>query len=263
MNDTSHGFAGNALVEVLPSIVPYPEVDEADPLQTLTNCGGFYEAPSTGPLVGYAGTYPDANGETKHYVGQRYFNVAQAEQWPDVMENFSFRVWDMIGSSLQPNVILGAPMGGIIFGAALASQFGCRFVFAEKVHVLDGIDGQRSKESLALARHEIYPGERVGIAEDIANNFTTTAQLIELVVAAGGIPVFLACVVNRSNQTEYVASGRDPLPVISLVHRPTPQYRQDDPVVADLVAAGHVAWKPKYEWTRLKAAMDQSVGQAE
>ncbi len=230
-----------------------PRIDREDHAETLINCGGFYLAPSTGPLVGYAGTYEPG----KHYVGFGYFNVAMAEEWPDVMDYFSGCLGDRLhNEGHRPDAILGAPMGGIVFGQNLARSLCCRFVFAEKVQKMAGVDGQRGKEELVLARHEIHPGERVGIAEDIANNFTTTLELMKLIVSAGGVPVFLACVVNRSDRTLYATDGIGPLPVASLIHRPTPQYRQDDPAVAALVRAGRVIWKPKHHWPELKAAMD-------
>ncbi len=234
-----------------------PRIDREDHAQTLINCGGFYLAPPAGPLVGYAGTYePD-----KHYVGFGYFNVAMAEEWPDVMDYFAGCLGDRLhNGGYRPDVILGAPMGGIVFGQNLARSLGCRFVFAEKVQKVAGVDGQRGKEELVLARHDVHLGELVGIAEDIANNFTTTLELMKLIAAAGGIPYFLACVVNRSDRTEYGPSdplmNPKPIPVMSLIHRPTPQYRQDDPEVSALVQAGKVIWKPKHHWPELKAAMD-------
>lgn len=230
-----------------------PVINRDDHAQTLINCGGLYDAPPTGPLVGYAGTYE--NGQ--HYVGFRYFNVAMAEQWPHVMDYFAACLSDELDNlGHRPDVILGAPMGGIVFGQNLARQLNCRFVFAEKIQVTAGEGGQRGKEELVLARHDIHPGERVGVAEDIANNFTTTLELLKLILAAGGIPIFLACVVNRSDRTLYATDGIGPLPVVSLIHLPTSQYRQDDPVVAELVQAGKVVWKPKHRWPDLKAAMD-------
>lgn len=235
-----------------------PKIERDDHAQTLINCGGFYSAPPTGPLVGYAGTYEPG----KHYVGFGYFNVAMAEQWPNVIDYFADYLGDqLLNMGFCPDVILGAPMGGIVFGQNLARSFCCRFVFAEKVQKAAGVDGQRGKEGLVLARHDIYPGERVGIAEDIANNFTTTLELMRLIVAAGGIPYFLACVVNRSDRTEYQAQGmnHDPISVWSLIHRPTPQYRQDDPEVAGPVASNKVIWKPKHHWSELKAAMDAAT----
>lgn len=233
-----------------------PTIDRDDHVQTLINCEGLYDAPSTGPLVGYAGTYePD-----KHYVGYRYFNVAMAEQWPQVIDYFAGCLSDMLhNGGHRPDVILGAPMGGIVFGQTLAREFNCRSVFAEKIQIEVGVDGQRGKERLVLARHEIHHGERVGISEDIANNFTTTFELLNLILGAGGIPIFLACVVNRSERTFYATNKIGPLPVASLIYLPTPQYRQDDPAVAALVQAGRVIWKPKHHWSELKAAMDAAV----
>ncbi len=242
--------------------VQKPELVRNNHLQTLINCQGFYDAPATGPLVGYAGTY-DLDKKL-HYVGHRYFNVARAEEWPGVIGWLGYSLANMVIdqgllSSYDIDAILGAPMGGIILGQRVAEPLGCRYVFAEKVVLSAGVDGQRGKEQLVLGRHDIHPGERVGIVEDIANNFTTTLDLMKLVLEVGAIPVFLACAVNRSDREVYVAEGFDPLPVVSTIYQPTPQYRQDDPAVAALVQAGQVIWKPKHHWPELKAAMDAAV----
>lgn len=242
--------------------VQKPELVRNNHLQTLINCRGFYDAPAAGPLVGYAGTYDEA--KERHYVGFRYFNIAMAEQWPEVIGWFGYSLANrVVDSGLLSggdiDVILGAPMGGIILGQCVAEAMGCRYVFAEKVVLSTGVDGQRGKEKLILGRHDIHPGERVGIVEDIANNYTTTLDLMKLVLEVGAIPVFLACAANRSDREVYVAEGFDPLPVASLIYQPTPQYRQDDPAVATLVQAGRVIWKPKHHWPELKAAMDAAI----
>ncbi len=239
-----------------------PKLVRDNHLQTLINCEGFYDAPATGPLVGYAGTYDPA--KELHYVGFRYFNIAKAEEWPHVIGWFGYSLANLvIDSGLLSNddidVILGAPMGGIILGQRVAEVLECRYVFAEKVVLSTGVDGQRGKEKLVLGRHDIRPGERVGIVEDIANNYTTTLELMKLILGVGAIPVFLACAANRSDREVYVVDGFNPLPVISLIYQPTPQYIQDDSVVAQLVQANKVVWKPKHHWPELKAAMDAAA----
>jgi hypothetical protein len=49
------------------------------------------------------------------------------------------------------------------------------------------------------------------------------------------------------------------IPVVSIVRLPINEYKQDDPAVAEDIAKGNVAWKPKPEWDRLMMAMDTNV----
>lgn len=238
--------------------VQKPVLVPDNPVQTLINCQGLYDAPAVGPLVGYAGTYDPE--KQLHYVGRRYFNVAKAEEWPEIIGWFAYRLANLVtdrvlSSSGDIDAILGAPLGGIVLGQRMADMMGARYVFAEKVALAAGVDGQRGKEKLVLGRHDVYPGERVGIVEDIANNYTTTLELMKLVLEARALPVFLACAVNRSDRDVFIVEGFDPLPVVSTIYQPTPQYRQDDPAVAALVQAGQVIWKPKHHWSELEAAM--------
>lgn len=57
---------------------------------------------------------------------------------------------------------------------------------------------------------------------------------------------------------QFLFGGDSRVPILAVIERETPQYRQDDPVVAASVADGNVVWKPKYEWSKLRNAMDEA-----
>ncbi|MFH0830801.1 MAG: hypothetical protein V1895_01955 [Parcubacteria group bacterium] len=86
--------------------------------------------------------------------------------------------------------------------------------------------------------------------EDVCNNFSTTTDAVQLIEKAGGRLVAVMCLLNRSREEYFGYRTRD-IPVLALEHKPMPQYRQDDPAVAEDIAAGNVVWKPKEEWQRL------------
>ena len=74
--------------------------------------------------------------------------------------------------------------------------------------------------------------------------------------------VAILCFLNRSLDVDDTYSfgvefKANPLeiPVVSLVRKPIHEWRQDDPAVAEDVAAGNVVWKPKDDWDRLMKAM--------
>jgi len=49
-----------------------------------------------------------------------------------------------------------------------------------------------------------------------------------------------------------------PLPIFAVVRESFDQFEQDDPSVADDVSAKNVVWKPKNDWAKLEAAMEQA-----
>ncbi|MEI7498132.1 MAG: orotidine 5'-phosphate decarboxylase / HUMPS family protein [Candidatus Falkowbacteria bacterium] len=249
----------------------YKEVEAANhviivpgnPLATLDNCDGFYESPIdgegcyAGPLVAYTGTYKNDVGEQKNYVGFCYFNFSRAEDKPLVLLAFCRWLADKIkATSGVPDVLMAMPMGSVFLTVMLGKFLGCRIIFAEKkiITPADSAKGTKEVSILILGRHAIRPGETVGITEDVCNNFSTTNKAVELIENSGGIFHGVYCEINRSNLTEWHGQ-----PVTSLVHKPSPEFRQDDPAVAELIAAGKIFWNPKSttEWRQLKLIMER------
>lgn len=241
------------------------------PLQILKDCGGCYESPRDengkilGPLVAYAGKYKTANGEEKQYVGPDYFNFAMAEQSPNpkICRYFAEAIMDDMWEKMPtpkdpmpiPTVVIGMPMGGIVLATHISILFNCRLIFAEKkvVALADPAKGLKEVSELIISRHEIYPGDRAAIVEDVCNNFSTTEKATQLIAGADAKLFGILCAINRSKTEKW--DDRD---VVSAIFRPSEQYKQEDPVVADLIAQGKIVWKPKQQWEILKAAMKSS-----
>ena len=231
-----------------------------DPLALLRACGGYYECPKDKagkrlcPLVGYAGK----DGKGRHFVGDIYANFAKAEENPQVLFFFAHRlrvhIFDTIANF---DVFCGAPMGGIAFAAMLGLTCKKRFMFMEKKVIAVGTSSSREESTLEIGRHEIKPGDHVFIVEDVTNNFSTTEIMVQVITKAGGQAVGIVSLLNRSvNSVEEFKTGNLVLPVISLVTKPIKQYEQDDPAVLADIESGNVVWKPKNEWPRLMAAME-------
>jgi orotate phosphoribosyltransferase len=231
-----------------------------DLLGTMKGLDGYYECQNDadgkplGPLVGYAGRYDAGGSEMKQYVGTAYFNFSVVERHPLELNSLAEAMADKFVAEHHMDVscVLGMPMGGLSLALAFSMAYGCQYAFAEKKVTAFAKATSREESHLVLARHTLPKGGSIGIGEDVVNNFSTTAEAVKLVQEAGAEVSAIICAINRSGQTEW-----NGIPVISYVHRPTPQYRQDDPVVAELVEAGNVAWKPKNDWQRLMAAMNQ------
>jgi orotate phosphoribosyltransferase len=235
-----------------------------DHLETLRQCGGYYSCPKDGagrrlgPLVGYAGKYPTSDGE-KQWVGDVYANFAKADEYPSVLFHYAFRMEEKLALVVKDiDIFCGAPIGGYDFSKMLGLIFDRRAIKAEKKVTALATANAREQSELVFARHGIEKDVQYAIVEDVCNNFSTTEKLIALIMAQGGKVSAITCLLNRSlDVTDYYHSkvaGRD-IPVISLVRLSIPEYRQDDPAVAEDIKSGNVAWKPKDEWSRLMQAM--------
>lgn len=226
-----------------------------DAYQILKDCDALYESPKNengkyaGPLVAYAGI--DENG--KNFVGFHYVNIAKAEQ------NYSSRIElsKMMAEKIvqvvgKPDRLVAAPMGGIIFAASTSNFLECSVSFFEKkvTRLADEDNNTREESELIYKRHNLNPGEKVIIFEDLCNNFSTTEKMIQTLREMGAEVVAIACIFNRSNKDELMG-----IPVIPVVHMPIPEYRQDDPEVKGILEAGNIVLSPKKEWPRLKEAM--------
>jgi len=83
-----------------------------------------------------------------------------------------------------------------------------------------------------------------------------------LIMSLGGSVTAITCELNRSPTIDdyYLSPAAGcKIPVISLVRKPIPEYKQDDPAVINDITIGNVVWKPKNEWPRLMKAMADSA----
>lgn len=230
---------------------------KVDLLALWQECEGYYQCPHgvgglrLGPLVGYAGHYSDINGKRKSYVGEEYYNFVKIEEDIYYLDLFAAAIAERIDVPDRITAVIGAPMGGILLAGALSRMINCKVKFAEKKVVALATKTRREKTILTLKRHQIEAGDNVIIAEDVCNNFSATAEMIALVEKQKGHVAMVACALNRSAEKTY-SSTRETIPVISAIHAPLNQYRQDDPFVEASVRMGYVVWKPKDEWERLQ-----------
>jgi len=228
-------------------------------LEVLKECGGYYNTPMLegqplGPLVGYSGKYADGD-QQKQYIGFRYFNLATLEQYPNVADLFARSLAFKILVELErPDCVVGVPGGGLIIGHNTARYLDALYVGLEKKITALATETSKEQTKLALGRHDIEPGMRAVLCEDLVNNFSTTDKAIEVVEATGAHVVGIICGINRSQVDSY-----SDLRVVSIVHVPTPQYKQDDPMVAAFIENPGVVLDVKPEWSRLKQVMADAV----
>jgi orotate phosphoribosyltransferase len=137
-----------------------------------------------------------------------YFQCAQVCQQMDAVE----RLAQLLVAKVQSHVfqtVLAPAMGGLVIGQEVARQARARYIFAEK-----------ENNVLVLRRgFTLAPGEPVLIVEDVVTRGGRVLECLEIVRQAGGVPVAVAMLVDRSAGT-----ARFDVPAISLLELSFPTY---------------------------------------
>jgi orotate phosphoribosyltransferase len=88
-----------------------------------------------------------------------------------------------------PDLVISPALGGLIIGHEVARALGVRFLFTER-------DADRP---MSLRRgFALTPGERVFVVEDVITTGGSTKEVIEIVRAAGALPVAAGSIIDRS-----------------------------------------------------------------
>jgi len=92
-------------------------------------------------------------------------------------------------SGQAPALVISPALGGLIVGHEVARALGVRFFFTER-------DADRR---MSLRRgFTLAPGERVFVVEDVITTGGSTREVIEIVRAAGALPVAAGSIIDRS-----------------------------------------------------------------
>lgn len=140
-----------------------------------------------------------------------YFQCAQVCQRLDAVERLAQLLLTKL-SRFQFSTVLAPAMGGLVIGQEVARQSKSRYLFAEK-------------ESNALVMRRgftLAAGERVLIVEDVVTRGGRVLESLEIVRKAGGTPVAVAMLVDRS-----AGAVRFDVPVVSLLELSFPTYPAD------------------------------------
>lgn len=106
-----------------------------------------------------------------------------------------------IGSVISP------ALGGLIIGHEVARALGIRFLFTER-------DAERK---MSLRRgFSIAPEERVVVIEDVITTGGSTREVIEVVIALGGIAVAAGSIIDRSGGAADLGIPRVALETLSV-----------------------------------------------
>lgn len=248
-----------------------PLCTSGDYLETIKRGDGYYEAVRDAqgkfltPII-LTGSYEVRSGSRVFgsYLSLIHYNLAPLEQNPHVVNHFSIALRDKVVEQLGNRQKSGdktidrlVVIPQTEFGIILAYHLGCGHAKPEKQVVRPATDHQLAQYELVFRRHRLERGQQVAIFDDVGNNFTGVYKLLTLLGQLHCQLVAVICIVNRSHQRCLPLPCYGDVPIISLLHRPTLQYRQDDPLVAAEFSKGNVEGDPKGSWYRLLAAMNQ------
>jgi orotate phosphoribosyltransferase len=140
-----------------------------------------------------------------------YFQCAQVCQQMDAVTRLAELLAAKLGG-LAFTTVLAPAMGGLVIGQEVARQTKSRYIFAEK-----------ENNVLVMRRgFTLKPGERVLIVEDVVTRGGRVLECIDIVRKAGGEPVAIAMLVDRS-----AGAARFDIPAISLLELSFPTYPAD------------------------------------
>ncbi len=142
-----------------------------------------------------------------------YFQCAQVCQRMDAVERLAELLVEKVrAQGLGFETVLAPAMGGLVIGQEVARQAKARFIFAEK-----------ENNVLVMRRgFTLRPGEPVLIVEDVVTRGGRVVECLNLIRKAGGTPVGVAMLVDRS-----AGSARFDVPAVSLLELSFPTYPAD------------------------------------
>lgn len=142
-----------------------------------------------------------------------YFQCAQVCQRMDAVERLAELLLAKVqAQGLSFSTVLAPAMGGLVIGQEVARQAKSRYIFAEK-----------ENNVLVMRRgFTLAPGERVLVVEDVVTRGGRVLESLEIVRKAGGTPVAIAMLVDRS-----AGSARFDVPAVSLLELSFPTFPAD------------------------------------
>jgi orotate phosphoribosyltransferase len=152
-----------------------------------------------------------------------FFQCAQVCQDMAAVTRLSELLVAKLGA-LSFTTVLAPAMGGLVLGQEVARQTRSRYIFAEK-----------ENNVLVMRRgFTLQPGEKVLIVEDVVTRGGRVLECLDIVRKAGGTPVAVAMLVDRS-----AGVARFDVPAISLLELSFPTYAADQlpPALAAIPAS--------------------------
>lgn len=143
----------------------------------------------------------------------RFLQCARVCEYLHHVERLATALLERWATNNAPfTTVLAPAMGALVIGQEVARQARKRFIFAEK-----------TKTKLALRRgFKLAEGERVLVVEDVITRGGRAAETLNLACQAGGYPIGVATLVDRSE-----GQAAFPVPMAALLTCHFPTYAPD------------------------------------
>jgi orotate phosphoribosyltransferase len=154
---------------------------------------------------------------------ERYLQCARVLQWPARAEALGAALAAAL-APFSPAAVVSPALGGLIIGHETGRGLKVRAVFAERV-----------EGALALRRgFALEKGEKVAVIEDVVTTGKSTREVLDVVGAAGAVPVAAGSIVDR-RADESAGDTVDGVPYRSLLTLDVPAW---EPAACPLCARG-------------------------
>jgi orotate phosphoribosyltransferase len=154
---------------------------------------------------------------------ERYLQCARVLQWPARAEALGAALAAAL-APFSPAAVVSPALGGLIIGHETGRGLKVRAVFAERV-----------EGAFALRRgFALEKGEKVAVIEDVVTTGKSTREELDVVGAAGAVPVAAGSIVDR-RADESAGDTVDGVPYRSLLTLDVPAW---EPAACPLCARG-------------------------
>lgn len=159
-----------------------------------------------------------------------YLQCALVLQFPEHAEKLGRHLADALRAIIPepPQVVVSPALGGLIIGHEVAREFGARFIFTER-------DADTKKMTLRRGL-QVTRGERAVVIEDVVTTGGSTADVVQVLRAAGAEVMAAGSIIDRSGGQAEVGVPRAALATL--------QTSTWDPAACPLCAQGVPVVKP-------------------
>jgi len=155
---------------------------------------------------------------------EAYLQCAKVLQWPERAAALGGALASLL-APFRASVVVAPAMGGVIIGHEVGRGLSVRAIFTERV---DSV--------FALRRgFALEPLERVAVVEDVVTTGKSTREVLDVLRAAGAVPVVCASIVDRRALAAPGGPEVDGVPFRSLLALDVPAF---EPAACPRCAAG-------------------------
>ena len=116
-----------------------------------------------------------------------YLQSALVLQWPGIAERLGHEIGTRL-APLEPTVVVGPALGGVVIAHETARQLGVRMIFTE-----------RMQGAMQIRRgFELVRTDRAVVVEDVITTGGSQREVIDLVGSSGAEIVGVAAIIDRS-----------------------------------------------------------------